>query len=202
MEGSDRFENLVPNALPYGRPGAEALAAACQLVAAVYATPGDGLRDDLRSGRLAEIGDALARMGGQEPPRWPHAPPPFEALRADYVALFVSRAGGVPAPPYACLVHDGQLLGPCSRRLRAELASLGVRPAPHWHDLPDHIAAVAEAADLLLEHGRTGAARALAGRYLVPWFDRYADAVAQADARGFYAELSRFLRAVLKGLVP
>lgn len=202
MEGLDRSENPVPRAPSHGPGSAEAHAAACQVVCAVYATPGDGLHDDLRSGRLAEVTDALARSEGLDAPRGPHAPPPFEVLRATYVGLFVSRVGGVPAPPYACLVHDRQLLGPSARRLRSELASLGVRPAPQWRDLPDHIAAVAEATELLVEHGRTGAATALAGHYLVPWFGRYADAVAQADDSGFYGELSRFLRAVLKELVP
>lgn len=198
MEVLDQTDPLGPEGSPYGYRSADALAAACQVVAAVYRSPGEGLNDDLRSGRLSAVTDALAAYAGLEPPRGPHAPPPFEELRSTYVALFVSRAGGVPAPPYIGLVHDRELLGPSVTRLRADLESLGLRLRPEWNELPDHLAAVAEAVELMLEHGRVGAAVALTATYLVPWFARYADAVAEADASGFYGELSRFLRFVLK----
>ncbi len=180
----------------------EALAAACQLAAAVIRTPCDSLMDDLRSGRLAHLTDALAVWAGAPRPRVPHAPPDAGALRAAHTALFVSRAGGVPAPPYLGLLRDRELMGPSARRLSAELQAMGLRTREAWRELPDHVAAVAEAADLLLEHGRRAEAAGLARRYLAPWFDRYADAVAGADETGFYGEIAILLRRVLAEATP
>lgn len=202
MEALDEPDSRGRHGSHYGNTSADALAAACQLVAAVYRSPGDGLREDLQTGRLRALTDALAEWAGLEAPMGPHAPPDWETLRATYVSLFVSRAGGVPAPPYVGLVRDGELLGPSVRRLRADLEALGLVAKAEWRELPDHLAAVAEAVDLLLERGRAGAAVALAANYLSPWFARYADAVAEADDSGFYGEMSRFLRLVLKEVAP
>jgi len=191
------FENLADDpGAPYGTTG-EALGAACQVVAAAYRAPCDGLLDDLRSGRLAAVTDALAAWAGVSAPEAPHALPDADALRAAHVALFVSRAGGVPAPPYVGMVRDRELMGPTVRRLREELARLGLRPRTDWRELPDHVAAVAEAVDLLLERGRVAAATGLVASYLAPWFDRYAEAVAVNDAGGLYGEITPFLRLVL-----
>jgi len=176
---------------------AEALGAACQVVAVVYRAPAEGLLDDLRCGRLAAVTDALAGWLGIEPPRGPHAPPGDDALHAAHLALFVSRPGGVPAPPYVGLVRDRELMGPSVRRLRADLEALGLRPAAEWRELPDHLAEVADAVDRLLEHGRSAAATGIAAAYLAPWFDRFADAVALHDDGGFYGEITGFLRRVL-----
>lgn len=200
MELLDLSGPADPHGSPYGPGTADALAATCQLVAALFRSPGEALRSDLESGRLAQVVDALAHREGLEPPPVSRAAIPIEDLEVAYVALFVSRAGGVPAPPYVGLVHDHQLLGPTVGRLRSELEALGLRAAPSWLELPDHLSVVAEAIDLLLERGRVGAARTLAGRYLAPWFERYAGAVAAADDSGFYGELSCFLRNVLKEL--
>lgn len=175
----------------------EALAAACQLAAAVIRTPCESLMDDLGSGRLARVTDALAAWAGAPRPRTPHAPPDAGALQAAHTALFVSRAGGVPAPPYLGLLRDPELMGASARRLCAELQGMGLRSHAAWRELPDHLAAVAEAADLLLERGRRAEAEDLARRYLAPWFDRYADAVAGADETGFYGEIAILLRRVL-----
>jgi len=202
MEVLDQLGMLDPPGSPVDPGGDEALVAACQVIAAIYRTPDEALRSDLESGRLARVTDTLARREGLEPPGAPHAPPDFETLRVSYVALFVSRVGGVPAPPYAGLVRDRQLMGPTVRRLRLEFERLGLRPAPEWRELPDHISAIAEAIDLLVERGRIDAGFTLAASYLAPWFARYAEAVASADESGFYGELSRFVRDVLRELLP
>lgn len=202
MEVLDSLDQWGPQGPIFGDRSADALAAACQLVAAIYRSPGEGLRDDLVSGRLGSVTDALASYAGLDEPRGPHAPPDFDALRATYVALFVSRPGGVPAPPYVGMVHDAELMGPSVQRLRSDLESLGLRIRPEWRELPDHLAAVAEAVELLLERERVGAAVALASTYISAWFGRFADAVAEADDSGFYGEMSRFLRSVLKEVAP
>ncbi|MEJ2668048.1 MAG: molecular chaperone TorD family protein [Deinococcales bacterium] len=198
----EALESLVSYGSGVDVTSADALEAACQVVAALYRSPGEGLRDDLYGGRLGAVTDALAVWAGVDAPRAPHSPPAWDRLRAAYVGLFVSRAGGVPAPPYVGLVHDRELLGPRVRRLRAELAGLGIRPRAEWHELPDHLAAVAEAVDLLMEQGRVAAATTLAVNHLVPWFDRFAEAVAQHDESGFYGELTTFLHTVLSEVAP
>jgi TorA maturation chaperone TorD len=202
MEVLDSLDPLGPHGPVYGDRSADALAAACQVVAAVFRSPGEALREDLDSGRLRSVTDALARYAGLDEPRGPHAPPDFDALRSAYVGLFVSRAGGVPAPPYVGLARDKELLGPSVQRLRSDLESLGLRVRPEWRELPDHLTAVAEAVELLLERGRVGAAMALTSTYLSAWFARFADTVAEADDSGFYGEMSRFLRSVLKEVAP
>jgi len=202
MEVLDPLDPMGPHGPIYGERTADALSAACQIVAALYRSPGEGLRDDLASGRLGKISDALAHDTGLDAPRGPHAPPDFDTLRSSYVSLFVSRVGGVPAPPYVGLARDVELMGPTVQRLRSDLEALGLRPNPQWRELPDHLAAVAEAVELLLERNRVGAALALTSTYLCAWFVRFADAVAAADDSGFYGEMSRFLRSVLKEVAP
>lgn len=198
MEG---LEPLLANHGIVRGGAADALAAISQVVATLYRAPAAGLLEDLRNGRLADVTDGLARWVGVAAPRGPHAPPVAAALGAAYVRLFVSRAGGVPAPPYVGLVRDRTLMGPSVWRLRSEMQGLGLRLGAEWRELPDHVALVAEAVDLLLERGRTAAAMGLAAGYLAPWFDRFAEAVAEHDQGGFYGELSRFLRDALTDVV-
>jgi len=180
---------------------ADALAAACQVAAGLFRTPGEGLAADLRSGRLLQVTDALALRTGVDAPPALRRTVAFRALEVAYVALFVSRMGGVPAPPYVGLAYDGELMGPTVRRLASEFEALGLRTKPTWRELPDHVAAVAEAIELLLENGRFGAAVRIAEEYLMPWLERYGAAIADADETGFYGATTLFLHAVLKELL-
>jgi TorA maturation chaperone TorD len=170
---------------------ADVVAQALQLVAATYRSPDAALRDDLDSGAFATAVAELAAATGITAPAlgeidWPK-------VQTAYVALFVTNAAGVPAPPYAGLALDGELLGPSAEALRRFLAHHGVEPAAGWHDLPDHVAAVAEAGALLAEAGRDDVACVLLERFLSPWFQRYAPEVVAADDSGFYGPLTEFL---------
>lgn len=176
-------------------PSAGAIGIALQLVAATYRSPDAALRDDLDSGAFAAATAALAEATGTTPPAltevdWPR-------LRSTYVALFVTNAGGVPAPPYVGLALDGELLGPSAAALRTFLAHHGVEVTAGWHDLADHVAAVAEAGALLAEAGRDDVACVLLERFLSPWFQRYAPDVVAADVSGFYGPLTEFLASCL-----
>ncbi len=172
-------------------PSAELVGLAFQLVAATYRSPDAGLRDDLHSGAFEAAIAELAEAAGTTAPVLPKVDWP--KLQTTYVALFVTNAAGVPAPPYVGLALDGELLGPSAEALKRFLAHHGVETAAGWHDLPDHVAAVAEAGVLLADAGRDDAACVLLERFLSPWFQRYASEVVAADDSGFYGPLTEFL---------
>jgi TorA maturation chaperone TorD len=172
-------------------PSSEMVGVALQLVAATYRSPDAALRDDLDTGAFSEAIAALAEATGATAPvldgiDWPQ-------VQASYVALFVTNAAGVPAPPYVGLALDGELLGPSAAALKTFLSHHGVEVAAGWHDLADHVAAVAEAGVLLADAGRDDAACVLLERFLSPWFQRYAPDVVAADDSGFYGPLTEFL---------
>lgn len=174
---------------------ADVVEQALQLVAATYRSPDAALRADLDSGAFATAVAELAAATGVAAPvfqvtDWPK-------LQTTYVALFVTNAAGVPAPPYVGLALDGELLGPSAEALKRFLAHHGVETAAGWHDLADHVAAVAEAGVLLAEAGRDDAACVLLERFLSPWFQRYAPEVVAADDSGFYGPLTEFLGSLL-----
>lgn len=176
-------------------PSAEVAGPALQLVAATYRSPDAALRDDLDSGAFAAAVAALAEATGVAAPvlavaAWPR-------LQSTYVALFVTNPSGVPAQPYVGFALDGELLGPSAQALKAFLSHHGVEVAAGWHDLPDHVAAVAEAGALLAEAGRDAAACVLLERFLSPWFQRYAPEVVAADVSGFYGPMTEFLGSLL-----
>ncbi|MFU8889872.1 MAG: TorD/DmsD family molecular chaperone [Trueperaceae bacterium] len=174
---------------------ADAIAQVLQLVAATYRSPDAALRNDLDSGAFATAVAELAEAAGLTAPTlgeidWPK-------VQTAYVALFVTNAAGVPAPPYVGLALDGELLGPSAAALKAFLAHHGVEAAAGWHDLPDHVAAVAEAGALLADAGRDDAACVVLERFLSPWFQRYAPQVVAADVNGFYGPLTEFFASLL-----
>lgn len=173
-----------------------ALRLGLQLVAGVFAAPGDGLRDDLASGAFAQATGTLADMTGVPGPTV--EPPAWTDLQASHVDLFVSSGRGVAAPPYVGYAVDDELLGPTARTLKAFYDRHGITPNAAWGDLPDHVAAVAEAGVLLVEAGRGEAARTLLARFIAPWLDRYAAAVVTRDTSGFYGPMTRFLHAAIE----
>jgi putative dimethyl sulfoxide reductase chaperone len=172
-------------------PDAEAVGLTLQLVAATYRSPEAPLQADLASGALQEALDALAAHAGVDAPQV--GAPDWALVQSSYVDLFVSSVRRVVAPPYVGFAIDGELLGPSVDTLKAFLAHHGVEVAAGWHDLPDHVAAVAEAGALLQGAGRDDAACVLLARFLSPWFERYAPEVVAADVSGFYGPLTEFL---------
>ncbi len=167
-----------------------------QIVAGAYASPGDALTADLESGTfdaaLQEIADAL----GVDAPDVVR--PKTSTLQSSYVDLFVSSASGLSSPPYVGFAVDGELLGPTAVELGRFFEGHGIGTDPGWTDLPDHLAAVAEAAGLLARDGHDEAARYVLAHFLFPWFDRYAEHVASKDVSGFYGPLTRFLHASIR----
>jgi putative dimethyl sulfoxide reductase chaperone len=177
----------------------DALDPLLQLIAAAYRTPGPALRADLESGAFADACGALAEaldlvapdLGALE----------FGAVQERHVALFVTSGDGIVAPPYAGFAVDGELLGPTFQAMGGTFARYGIEVRGDWADLPDHVAAVAEGAGLLLAAGAADGALEVLERYLAPWFGRYAAAVAAADVGGPYGALTPFLDAAIKEVV-
>lgn len=172
-------------------PAAEAVGLTLQLVAATYRSPEAPLRADIASGALQEALDALAAHAGVGAPSV--GDPDWTLVQSSYVDLFVSSVRRIVAPPYVGFALDGELLGPSADALKAFLAHHGVEVATGWHDLPDHVAAVAEAGALLADAGRDDAACVLLTRFLSPWFERYAAEIVAVDVSGFYGPLTEFL---------
>jgi TorA maturation chaperone TorD len=185
-----------PTALSVPRATPEELALLMDVIASSFRSPGKALRDNLNSGALAEALKTLAEGRSIEVPEFSDLD--WSRLRSSYVALFVSSGHGIAAPPYAGFALDGELLGPSVEGFKAFLAHHGVEITATWADLPDHIAAIAEAGALLARADRTEAARLLLGDFLAPWFWRYHDAVVAADASGFYGPLTTFVNSYLR----
>jgi len=172
---------------------------ALQLTATLYAAPAAALQRDLADGAIAEAVATLAAAASVPEPTF--VAPDWATLQSSHVALFVSGWGGVAAPPYVGYAVDDELLGPTAEALAGLYRHHGLEVDPHWSDLPDHVAAVAEAGLLLLEAGRGDAATGLLVDFLSPWFQRYAAAVAAADVSGFYGPLTEFLSSVTSEVV-
>jgi TorA maturation chaperone TorD len=170
-----------------------------QLIAATYRTPGPALRADLEAGAFADACGALAEALDLVPPAFGALD--FGALQERHVALFVSSGDGIVAPPYAGFAVDNELLGTTFQAMGGTFARYGVEVRGDWADLPDHVAAVAEGAGLLLKAGAVDGTLEVLERYLAPWFDRYAAAVAAADVGGVYGALTPFLDAAIKEVV-
>jgi putative dimethyl sulfoxide reductase chaperone len=173
----------------------DAVGPTLQLIAATYRSPGPALQEDLVTGAFAAALDALADAAGTTAPEFGDVD--WNELRAAYVALFVTCPGGIAAPPYVGYAADGELLGSTTDALLAFYRGQGLQVNADWADLPDHVAAVAEAGALLADADRDEAARTLAAAFLSPWFERYASAVVAADTSGFYGPLTEFFRSVM-----
>ena len=165
-----------------------------QLIATVYHSPDQSFKQNLDSGRLHDALDTLCTLLDLNKPQlrvnW-------SDLQTAYVSLFVSNATGVPAHPYAGYVLDGQLLGQHVEALIDHYQIEGLEFSKDWNDLPDHIAAIAEAALLLHETCRHTAVNHLIKKYLFPWFEHYKFALQTADMSGFYGPLTVFLSQAL-----
>ena len=174
---------------------ADTLHALLQLAGAIYHAPGAALRTDLESGRLQRLTLEAAASLGLTPPQRLCAD--FDTLQPRYVALFVTSPAGVTAPPYAGYALDNTLLGESVKALRAFFLHHGFSLSEHWHDLPDHIALLAEAGLLLLDMDRYDEALELTERFLMPWFARFAEVLGVADP-DFYGPLTQFLNEAIK----
>lgn len=95
-------------------------------------------------------------------------------LGSEYIRLFVSASGGVPAPPYqSCHEPGGRVMGPAADRMAERLTRWGLEPEAN--EPPDHIAYQLELLHVLLStywsqkgDGAAPAAQELA-KELVSW---------------------------------
>ena len=157
------------------------------LIAALYRSPNDDFKDDIKSGRLQGVVDYLIATGGLEPIQI--KPPSWQDLQAAYVQLFSTNPSGLVAPPYLAYAIDKEIYGKSYKELKEFYAQNGLVVKDDFLDLPDHIAAVAEACLLLLEKEKMQAVRDLSRKYFLPWFNKYATAINEID-KDFYGPLS------------
>lgn len=167
-----------------------------QLMAGTYRSPSEALRSDVDSGAFGEAVAALAAMLDLPAPEL--ATPPWATLQASYVDLFVSSGSGVAAPPYVGYAIDDELMGPSTQLLGAAFADHGIALQDDWHDLPDHVAAVAEGGLHLVRTGRAQAAFDLLEGFVAPWFERFSGGIAAKDVSSFYGPVSRFLHDAIR----
>lgn len=118
-----------------------------------------------------------------------------EHLAEDHVALFVSRHGGVPAPPYASVYLEAEprVMGEAAVAMGRLLEAAGLSEIAAGEP-PDHAGVELEFVYHLLCREMAGDAARVAGDHLAPWLGTFAERVAAADSRGFYAALAALAR--------
>lgn len=159
------------------------------ILTATFGSSASDLDEHLASGRLQRALDELSGLIGKPAPRLPRAS--LVSLQEARVELFTSNPAGLPAPPYAGLAIDGEILGPAVDRLQALLQSHGFETNPSWTELPDHLAVIG--AVLANDACPEDLARGLETEYLRPWLERYAGALAGADRTGVFSMIANFL---------
>lgn len=171
---------------------------------------------------LALVG--LPELAGQRPAGDPEFAPPLERLvaltgrwgaekeleadlEADYVRLFVGGPGGVAAPPYASCHASGErrVMGPEALDMARRLEAAGL--APVGGEPPDHLARELEYLVYLLtrawaggEPGKAAEASSFAARDVLPWFGRFSEVLARADATGFFTQCAALVKAALEAV--
>jgi thiosulfate reductase/polysulfide reductase chain A len=129
----------------------------------VFSPPSAAFADDLASGRAERLARDLVVALALPLPRLP--PTPLSALQPTYVARFVARSGGVPAPPYAGLVSDRSVAGPASAALAAELETYFP-----WEDIEGYLDTRLRLIGSSLEEARAQGTLVQRGRpYLTDW---------------------------------
>ena len=173
-------------------------AATFELIAAVFSSPDQRFKDDIDSGRLQKIVSFLADGLGLEPVQYKI--PDWYDLQSNYVRLFLTNPSGLPAPPYLAYAIDGLLLGPSFKELKSFYRHNGLVINDSYHDLPDHISVVAEAAVLLLDDGKLQEVKELIIRFFLPWFEKYITRITAIDSE-FYGPICQFCKDITGRLV-
>lgn len=136
--------------------------------------------------------DLAAFLDGRDDPAgW------CESLETDYVRLFISGLGGVPAPLYqSCYQGEGLVMGPPARHMARRLAEFGLEPGEKAGEPPDHLAMELELLLWLLENGREAEAGDFAGRVLAPWLPAFQERLAGEPADSFWPLAAALARAL------
>jgi len=128
-------------------------------------------------------------------------------LEPEYVRLFISAGGGVPAPLYeSCHVsQDHAVMGDSALRMRDRLQEAGLEVGGPSNEPPDHLGIELEYLyfqlskawgmrdDKRLEHGVL-----FAGTVMLPWVRLFAASVGEAAPEGFFQRAAGLLVAVLE----
>jgi len=181
----------------HSRQNAETYKALFLLIAALFRSPNDDFKDDVESGRLQSVVDYLSDLAGLEPSQI--NPPNWQDLQVTYVQLFLTNPSGIPAPPYLAYAIDNEIYGKSYKELKEFYTQNDLIVKDDYLDLPDHLAAVAEACLLLLSEEKLGAVTELSKKYFLPWFEKYSSEINEID-KVFYGPLSVLCQELLRRL--
>lgn len=169
------------------------------------------LPQDRPAGREHDFGlpALLARLTGREAAGGP------EALRHEFVRLFISDKGGALVPPYeschpATAPHDAlpsPVMGPAALAMRERLAASGLGVGLPGNEPPDHLGLELEYLAYLLAKGWFGGqpdrlplAGAFCREALAAWLPVFHARLHGADRTGVFAAASAVILAVVRRL--
>jgi len=130
-------------------------------------------------------------------------------LETEYVRLFVSASGGVPAPLYESCHLDSKprTMGDSALAMRSRLDEAGLELALDSNEPLDHLTIELEYLYHLLSTGWAGedpnlidAGAAFAGTVMLPWVRRFRQSLADADPQPAFLHGADITLAVLEGV--
>jgi putative dimethyl sulfoxide reductase chaperone len=111
----------------------------------VFRYPTETIYSEIKA-HLAEFESFFADYGGAVPQL-----PPIAELQSEYISLFVTNKGSVPAVPYAsCYQGDGMLMSEDFFKLQQLMTASGFRLDESAKELEDHLAVLLEFCSSLL----------------------------------------------------
>jgi TorA maturation chaperone TorD len=123
-----------------------------------------------------------------------------DAVRIEHDQVFVG-VGKAQVPTNASYYLSGFLNERPLADVREHLASLGLSRRGDIAETEDHIASLCEVMAHLVAAdgvpGRLDAQREFFGRFVAPWYERFADALEACDDADFYRAVARLLRRFL-----
>ncbi|MBI9079275.1 MAG: molecular chaperone TorD family protein [Pseudodesulfovibrio sp.] len=134
-------------------------------------------------------------------------PDQYFDLETEYVRLFISSSGSVPAPPYeSChLKGPARTMGKSALAMRSRLSEAGLELSLDSNEPPDHLSIELEYLYHLLSTGWTDGDATLAASgadfartVMLPWVRRFRQNLAQADPHPAYLHAANLTVAVLE----
>jgi TorA maturation chaperone TorD len=154
---------------------------------------------------LEAFADFFSDYGGAVPKL-----PPIDDLQSEYISLFVTNKGFVPAAPYAsCYQGDGMLMSDNFYRLKQIMMESGFMMDTSVKELEDHVAVLLEFCSSLLNtlvvknnssdinfQACIYALMEISYRYIEPWIDVFTDKINSYANYDFYKVAGKALKSL------